>query len=357
MDSIPKYCISFQDDTRKDWSSKQFKKHNIDVRFVDGVNPSTDLYLLEELGVTIESPIKNGNLGSFLAHRKTWKMCLENEISWIFEDDLYIKDNWKEVEKCLYLLNTTTPTVIKLCAFTTDGRLSNETPSKNDIHVSGSLYKCHDALSNLSYLFNKAFVQKLWEDCKIIRGKTLDYEMQSVIRESNCYAFYPNLMVQSQECKSIRHKMNDLGGWSISKELLEDLLKFPKGTKMVELGSGDGTKYLVSHFSLISIEQNEKYLNLHHDNYIYAPIKKDWFDLGALKGKDLSCEILLVDAPFGTSRRGVIDNFHLFKSKTVIFDDVNRPKDLEIALEFCKKYGYKYEIKGADKQHLIAWAD
>lgn len=200
---IPKYCISYPDPTRREWSKNQFKKHNIDVRFVDGVNPFTDLYLLEELGVTIEAPIKNGNLGSFLAHRKVWKLCLDNDISWIFEDDLYIRDNWKEVEKYLYLLNTTTPTVIKLCAFTADGRLSNETASASDIHVSGSLYKCHEALSTLSYVFNKAFANKLWQEMNIIKGETMDWQMQEVIRESNCYAFYPNLMVQSVECPSI----------------------------------------------------------------------------------------------------------------------------------------------------------
>jgi hypothetical protein len=193
----------------------------------------------------------------------------------------------------------------------------------------------------------------VWDRCDTINGKTQDWLTQEVYGECDVYGFFPNIVVNAKEYGSMRNNNNKLGGWSISNELLEDLLKFPKGTKMVELGSGEGTKHLVSHFNLTSIEQNEQYLNLHHDNYIYATIKNNWFDLSALQGKDLSCDVLLVDAPFGASRRGVIDNFKLFNATTVFFDDVNREKDLAIAKEFCDTYGYTMNIKGTDKKHAI----
>ena len=352
---IPAYCISYPDDFRRKWTTEQFNKHDIKVRFVDGVNPDTDLFLLKELGVAVRTPIKNGNLGSFLAHRKAWKECLENKYSWIMEDDIYIKPEWKEVDKYLYLLETNAPTVIKLCAFSTDGRLNNEKAGINDEVIGKGFYKCLTALSNLSYIFNQAFVQKLWDECKEINGKTLDYTMQEVIKQSNCYAFFPNLMVQAQECKSIRNMNNEpeLGGWSIGQDLYQDICSLlPEGATVCELGSGNGTYWLSKKFNVISIEQNEEYIGKFKSTYYYAPIVKGWFDTAKLP-KEIVCDLLLVDAPTRITREGIIHHFNIFKTNTVIFDDVNRPKDMEIAMRFCAKYNFKYEIKGTDKQYMV----
>ena len=358
IEDIPKYFLVFPDNEERYQNAIQnIKKQDFkNAHIRDGVNPleGTD-NLIEELGVKVTIPIPLGSLGAYLAHRRLWKELKENEWSMVVEDDAYFRQGWKQKLNDFFksFVKQEKPTVIKLCVFNNEERSNSIVPSDAE-NITGDAYRLKNGLSAVCYIANRKYFELLWEKCYEVKGKTQDELTQEFYGECDVYGFFPNLVWNAAELKSIR---NELGGWSISEELLQDLLNFPKGTKMAELGSGEGTKHLVSHFNLTSIEQNESYLNLHHDNYIYAPIKNDWFDLNALKEKDLSCEILLVDAPFGASRRGVIDNFHLFKAKTVIFDDVNRPKDLEIALEFCKKYGYKYEIKGNSKQHLIAWAD
>jgi GR25 family glycosyltransferase involved in LPS biosynthesis len=360
LKDIPAYCISYPDDFRRKWAKEQLNKHDIKVRFVDGVNPDTDLFLLNELGLTINVPIKNGSLGSFLAHRKTWKECLENKYSWIMEDDIYIKPEWKEVEKYLYLLESDAPSVIKLCSFTNDGKFNNEIPSMNDEKIGREFYRCKTALSNLSYIFNQAFVKKLWNECNVVNGKTLDYTMQEVIKQSNCYAFYPNLMLQSQECASIRNMNNEpeLGGWSIGHDLYEDICNLlPQGAIVCELGSGNGTHWLSKKFKVISIEQNEEYIGKHSSEYYHAPIVDGWFDKSKLPSK-IKCDLLLIDAPTGISRQGIIHNFSMFDTNKVIFDDVNREKDMEIAQQFCDTHNYRMIIKGTDKKHAICtWAD
>jgi len=355
---IPKYFLTYPDNTeRLGNANANIKKHgflNAQIEF--GVNPDKDDVdlLISQLEIRKESDLPKGNLGSFLAHRRLWKKCKKNDWSMIVEDDAFFRPDWKKKLSAFFdnAELTDKPTVIKLCVFDNES-MSNETPPKASVKVSDDCYKLLSGLSAVCYIANKAYFQLVWDKCNTINGKTQDWLTQEVYLECDVYGFFPNIVVNAKEYGSMRNSNNKLGGWSISQELLEDLLSFPKGTKMVELGSGEGTKHLVKHFNLTSIEQNSAYLNLHHDNYIYAPIKDNWFDLSAFKDRDLSCEVLLVDAPFGASRRGVIDNFKLFNATTVIFDDVNRDKDMSIAKEFCDTYNYKMIIKGTDKKHAI----
>ena len=46
----------------------------------------------------------------------------------------------------------------------------------------------------------------------------------------------------------------------------------PEGKTILELGSGDGTAALVKRWNVISVENDKKYVGLHHDNYIHAPL-------------------------------------------------------------------------------------
>lgn len=353
IENIPKYFLTYPITERIENSKKNIREHQFaNTHIIQGVVPGQEQCLIEELNVKVEKDISSGSKRAFLAHRNLWKICKNNEWSMVVEDDAYFRDGWHKKLRQVpdYIFKAQSPTVIKLCVFNSESG-DNEHPPSTAKKIKEGFYKLEKGMSAVCYIANKAYFNLMWDKCDTINGMTQDVTTQMHYDKVQLFGFFPNIVVNRHEIKSIRNQK--LGGWSISEELLLDLMMFPKGTKMVELGSGEGTKHLVSHFNLTSIEQNEKYLNLHHDNYIYAPIKHNWFDLSAFEAKDLNCEVLLVDAPFGASRRGVIDNFKLFNAKTVIFDDVNREKDMEIAKEFCAVYNYKMTVKGTDKKHAI----
>ena len=82
-------------------------------------------------------------------------------------------------------------------------------------------------------------------------------------------------------------KLESFGDSSISKELYDYILaNLPKGSTILELGSGKGTARLFENYTVYSIEHSKKWLNRYGSNYIYAPIKNGWYDIEAIK-KDI----------------------------------------------------------------------
>jgi len=134
-------------------------------------------------------------------------------------------------------------------------------------------------------------------------------------------------------------------------EVIKNIL--PNGGKILELGSGYGTKKLIDlGFSVSSIEQNEDWQFKFHENYICCPIKKydnyHWFDSDKLfpfSGYDL----LIIDGPTGppteefySCRVGFLDFKHLFDlSAPIIVDDTNRYHEKLIAENLCVGKSYK----------------
>ena len=82
----------------------------------------------------------------------------------------------------------------------------------------------------------------------------------------------------------------------------------PPGKTILELGSGVGTRFLVERWKVYSIEHNKVWLNLFHDNYIYAPMKNGWYNVNILKEalSDLEYELILVDGPKAHRRTGIV---------------------------------------------------
>ena len=116
---------------------------------------------------------------------------------------------------------------------------------------------------------------------------------------------------------------------------------FPKGMKILELGSGTGTESLLDKgFSVFSIEQDPEWAFKYHEGYILAPLKFNeidnrwWFDPIYLKGKiPTGYDFLLIDGPSGPKgcRLGILENLELFNMNVpILVDDVNRPEDLEL---------------------------
>ena len=148
-------------------------------------------------------------------------------------------------------------------------------------------------------------------------------------------------------------------GWAISIELFNYIKEnLPVGSTILSMGSGLGDKYLIeAGYKMISIEQDKKYMNLYHNNYIYAPIVNKYFDMEIVIDaiKDIDYDLVLVDAPTKASggRMGFINLEYLIKDVPVIFDDVNRVDDMNVALEWQKMRDTNIEIIGTTKQFAI----
>ena len=143
----------------------------------------------------------------------------------------------------------------------------------------------------------------------------------------------------------------------------------PEGKTILEFGSGAGTHELLKHWSVISVEDNAKWMNLasrfnmgpHRSTYIHAPLsltppldKYDdtlWYSHDALSAglKDNHFDLVIIDGPCtGTfdyvsesdidgriGRAGIltfIENHPtLFQGKYIIVDDCERPDELVVA--------------------------
>ena len=116
-----------------------------------------------------------------------------------------------------------------------------------------------------------------------------------------------------------------------------------KGSTILELGSGDGTRDLIEFgYKVISVEQDPEWQFKYHDNYIAAPLKKYedywWFDAEYLE--DLpSYDFLVIDGPTGPStkeydncRIGLLEHKHLFNLRVpILVDDTDRPFEKKLA--------------------------
>lgn len=126
----------------------------------------------------------------------------------------------------------------------------------------------------------------------------------------------------------------NLNGWAISTELFNWMLEnIPKGSTILELGSGRGTSELVKHYNVYSVEHDDRWLNLVPlSNYIYAPIVDGWYDVNALEQQlPKEYDVLLIDGPPAEKRVGVLKYLHLFRTDVpIIVDDSNRKLDATI---------------------------
>tara|TARA_R110000824_G_scaffold102641_9_gene244208 strand:- start:985 stop:1488 length:504 start_codon:yes stop_codon:yes gene_type:complete len=126
-------------------------------------------------------------------------------------------------------------------------------------------------------------------------------------------------------------------------EFLERTL--PKGSKILELGSGEGTSLLLEKgFEMFSVEQDSEWAFKYHDNYILSSLVLDkttgiwWFNPSDLKGKLPSdYDLILIDGPTGHTseydncRLGFLKNQKLFnKNVPILVDDINRPAEREL---------------------------
>ena len=148
----------------------------------------------------------------------------------------------------------------------------------------------------------------------------------------------------------------NLNGWAISTELFEWMLQnIPKGSTILELGSGRGTKELVKHYTVYSVEHDSKWLNLvPQTNYIYAPLVDGWYNVDVLKEKlPEKYDVLLIDGPPAEKRVNILKHLSLFNTDIpIIVDDTHRALDRTI-LEALRKDRPTVEIKSSEKRAVI----
>jgi hypothetical protein len=154
------------------------------------------------------------------------------------------------------------------------------------------------------------------------------------------------------------------GGSAISKELFDSITKLvPEGGKLLEFGSGEGTKALIRLWNVISIEHNLKYvIHGHGHETIRAEIDPvtGWYHAERVKIalRKGPYDLILIDGPPAKARGNI--QIDLFKDVNcpVIFDDVNRYIDRGAMKQFCSELGYSFQIiKGDQKDFAICQKD
>jgi hypothetical protein len=134
--------------------------------------------------------------------------------------------------------------------------------------------------------------------------------------------------------KKLTNSKKSLGGWSINPEVYRFITgTLPRGSTILELGSGYGTEVLSKDYTMYSIEHDERFVGKYTSTYIHAPMSDGWYNkslletkLAALKGK---YQMILVDGPIGNESNGRIgfyENIEMFDTNVMmIFTDTNRP--------------------------------
>jgi len=148
-------------------------------------------------------------------------------------------------------------------------------------------------------------------------------------------------------------------GFNCCNEIIEWIREnVPKGSTILELGSGRGsTQSLCHEYKMYSIEHDKKWLNRFDSSYIYAPIKDGFYDREVLK-KELPTEyeLILVDGPprkidgKKIGRKGFGENLDLFNTDCIIiFDDSDRGREKNLIASVCEQLGRSVtQYKGHD---------
>jgi hypothetical protein len=137
----------------------------------------------------------------------------------------------------------------------------------------------------------------------------------------------------------------------IRPEILAYIRKtLPKGSTILELGSGTGTGWLAADYKMFSIEDKLKFIGREDSTYIHAPLKEydipkfpnqtHWYDADILeKEMPKEYDMILVDGPSGDIGRGGFARFiHLFRNDVpILFDDIRRTDELRMALRCAHK--------------------
>ena len=164
----------------------------------------------------------------------------------------------------------------------------------------------------------------------------------------------------------MEYNKENLDGWAIPREAFEWIYEnLPHGSTILELGSGNGTKELVKYYNVVSVEENEKWVDVVPESkYIYAPLKEYeysnphsccWFDDSCLEQLPTEYDLLIIDGPVGNNRGNFVHFMEHFKKDIpYVIDDTNRDGDKRMALKVAETLNKEIiEIKGWQKEMMI----
>lgn len=175
--------------------------------------------------------------------------------------------------------------------------------------------------------------------------------------------------------------LNILGGlldnWTLPNEafaLIQE--KIPKGSIILELGSGAGTGILAEDYDVVSVEHDEEWLGIHSSRYIHATIvpnptserfvQKGWYDSNTLSVQlPEDYDLLLIDGPTGDiGRAGILEHLSLFRAdRPILLDDTDRPGEYALLQELVAALGLSVQIIQSESLRLngtprsFAWID
>ena len=135
---------------------------------------------------------------------------------------------------------------------------------------------------------------------------------------------------------------NELGGWAIGSVLFDWIHEnLPKGSTILEFGSGAGSALLAQDYNVCSVEHDLAWVAKYPTvKYVYAPIVDGWYAETLFSHIPKSYDLILVDGPPGNiGRSEIIHHFDkLNPDVTVIFDDTDRVAESNLASEFSRRY-------------------
>ncbi len=152
--------------------------------------------------------------------------------------------------------------------------------------------------------------------------------------------------------------------WVVSDELIAFIhTHVPRGSTILELGSGKGTGLLAQDFNMISIEHDEKWVGLHRSKYIHAPLEKfrkqcavfpndvSWYNREVLRRelpKLPPYQLILVDGPPNRyGRGGFFKWIDLFRTDVpMVFDDAHRGREQRLMAKLSAKLQRPYTVSG-----------
>lgn len=142
--------------------------------------------------------------------------------------------------------------------------------------------------------------------------------------------------------------------WSIEKDTFNWINNNVTSDSIIlEFGSGLATEYLNKICKVYSVEEDIKWVNKYHDNYIHAPLENNWYNREIIKNQiPEKCDLILVDGPAYGDRMGFFTYRDLVDIKKIncrkfVFDDLERQNDLNCYnnyLEYIKSEFPESEI-------------
>ena len=157
--------------------------------------------------------------------------------------------------------------------------------------------------------------------------------------------------------------MEHFGGWAMAQTTYDFIRKLlPDGKTILEIGSGYGTGEMAKHYKMYSIEANAQWVGKYNSTYIHAPIKmydeeytapdivesNGWHNPESLKDMlpFIEYDLLFIDGPEGKyGRGGFLKHIDMFNVNVpIIFDDINRPGELELMEKVSKKLNRPFVI-------------